>query len=109
MANSVLYLSARAIWQSSSRSPTSVMYSVNWHASDGHGTESRTTVHRAGCVWPERYGDLPNWRHFETLEAAVAYAQTSPYRLNYCPCVTRARRLAEEITALKARIAAMET
>ena len=86
-----------------------MMYSVNWHSSDGHGTESRTTVHLAACHWSQRYGDRPNWRHFETLEAAVAWAQTSPYPLNYCPCVSRARRIADEIAALQARLAAMET
>ena len=35
---------------------------VNPHSADGHGTSSRTTIHRAGCVWAERYGQTPKWR-----------------------------------------------
>ena len=76
------------------------MYSVNWHSSDGHGTESRTTIHVSDCVWPQRYGDGPKWRHFETLERAVKWAETSPYPLNYCPCATRYRDTVAKIEAM---------
>ena len=58
-------------------------FSVNWHSSDGHGTTSRTTIHRADCIYAQnRHG--PKWQHFEALEDAEAYAATSPYRRNYC-------------------------
>ena len=57
---------------------------VNRHSSDGHGTPSRTTVHRADCVWARRYGGGEKWQCFQTLERAIAYAKETPYPLNFC-------------------------
>lgn len=58
---------------------------VNPHSADGHGTSSRTTIHRAGCASAERYGQTPKWRGpFETFEEAHACAQTTGYPVNCC-------------------------
>lgn len=69
---------------------------VNGHSSDGHGTSSRTTVHRAECLWALRYGDSPKWRAFETIEEAVAWGERTPFPLNFCgQCLPSRRREGE--------------
>lgn len=57
---------------------------VNRHSADGHGTSSRTTIHRAECAWVERYGHTRKWQAFETFEEARAWAQTTGYPVNCC-------------------------
>ena len=59
-------------------------FCVNRHSADGHGTPSRTTIHRTECFWAQRYGDGPKWRGFPTIEEAEAWARTSGYPLNCC-------------------------
>ena len=86
-------------------------FCVNGHSSDGHGTLSRTTVHRADCVWAQRYGDGVKWRCFEILEQAITWARTTDYPLNFCgvcdPCTDPADKLEKQIAELQARLEAI--
>ena len=61
-----------------------MVYSVNRHSSDGHGTPSRTTIHR-DCAQAEKHRHSPKWEHFQTLKEAIGWGDRStPYRLNFC-------------------------
>ena len=65
--------------------PDKVRYMVNRHSSDGHGTESRTTLHRADCTWAVRYGDSPKWLGpFHTYVEAATAAGTTGYPVSSC-------------------------
>ena len=60
-------------------------YVVNRYSSDGHGTESRTTIHRTDCTWAVRYGHGPKWLGpFNTYLEAQAAAGTTGYPANSC-------------------------
>ena len=61
----------------SGEAPGMTRYVINRHSSDGHGTQSRTTIHRADCVWALRYGAGPKWLGpFATYVEARAAAGT---------------------------------
>lgn len=57
---------------------------VNRHSADGHGTPSRTTIHRTECAWVKRCGHTRKWRAFVTFEEARAWAQTTGYPVHCC-------------------------
>ena len=78
-------------------------FCVNRHSSDGHGTDSRTTIHRATCSSARKFVHGPKWRWFETWEEAHAYAQTTGHPVNCCGhCTPDAEPFASVAERLKA-------